>query len=358
VILDAIPEFDRILARFDAWYRADVADRPPVTVLHLWRRGAQAVMPHPPADPAAHWLDAEYRIECFEAQLPCRVFVGESFPVFGTGIAADQVATLFGGEIEFGATSNWAKHNLASIRDVLQCTPDFTHPLWTAIRRATDLSLERSRGRWLTQMTHTAPDADVLVALRGPAQLCLDLVDDPDGVRLAMEHVAGFFPAAYRDIHDRIAGRGMPTTFEGEVTLGRAARLGSDFLSLISPAMAAAAFYPALRRQIDWLERCHFHVDSAGWLPHLDMLLEHPKLCGIQWVYGANRGPAGRWIEVYRRIQAAGKAIELLPVSVQDALDVMRHLKPEGVWIKFFGGVSEEDARHLVAAVARRGNWA
>ena len=111
-------------------------------------------------------------------------------------------------------------------------------------------------------------------------------------------------------------------------------------------------------RQLDWLERSYFHVDSIGWLKHLDTLLTHPKLGGIQWVYGVNNGPASRWIDVYQRIQAAGKAMEILPYDLADAREVMRHLRPEGVWFKFFGGVTIEEAECLTREVARRENWA
>ena len=108
---------------------------------------------------------------------------------------------------------------------------------------------------------------------------------------------------------------------------------------------------------IESLERCYFHLDSAGSLVHLDWLLEQPKIRGIQWVYGENRGPASSWVEVYQKIQKAGRSIESLPVSVADAVETMRHLRPEGVWIKFFG-LPEDDARQMVAEAAKLSNWA
>lgn len=353
-----IDGFDRILKRFDAWYRCDVADRPPVTIMHVWKPGGKSVPAKQHAWPRQAALDAEYHVEQFEAALDNWAWIGDTFPTFHASIAADETATLFGGHLEFNGVSSWAVHNLDNIRDVLTRQPNFTDPCWEAIRRGTDASLARSRGRWLTGYPASSYGGDTLVALRGPQNLCLDLMDDPEGVRLAMQHLSQFQAAVYHDLYDRIAARGEPVSVEGEVTFGRASRPGCDFLCMISPQMAREAIYPAIEQEIERLDRCYFHLDSAGALPHLDWLLAQKKLCGIQWVYGANRGPASRWIDVYQRIQAAGKAIELLPESPADALEVMRHLKPQGVWIKFFGGLSEPQARELISQVANRNNWA
>ena len=356
--LEGRPDFDRTLERFEAWYRCQVADRPPVTVLHLWRPGAHLDAPTPPADPRQRALDAEYRVAAFEAMLPCRLYVGDSFPAFSGDIASDQDAAPFGGRLEFNETSNWAVPCLENVRDVLDLTLNLDDPCWAAVRQATELSLERSQGRWLTGLPFVAATGDTLVALRGPERLCLDLCDDPEGVRLACEHLSSFFPRLFDDVYAPIAARGLPIPLEGAVCPGRANRIGCDFLALISVAMAEKALYPSIERQIESLDRSYFHLDSFGALKHLDWVLAQPKLAGVQWVYGANRGPAAKWIDVYQRIQAAGKSIELLPESVQDTLDVMAHLKPEGVWIKFFGGLSEDEARGLVRAAAKRSNWA
>jgi len=78
-------------------------------------------------------------------------------------------------------------------------------------------------------------------------------------------------------------------------------------------------------------------------------------LNAIQWVYGAGSGPASRWIDVYKRIQAAGKAIQLLAEDLSDAKAVARHLKPEGVWFCPGGIYSRAEAQAFIRWVAR---WA
>jgi len=354
------PGLDETIKRFDAWFACEVHDRPPVTMPAIWREMTVPMPAKTWRDAREERLDVEFRIELFEARLPFMRFIGDSYPVFNHSVGADLVATLFGAGLAFNERSVWAVHNLENIRDVLSREPHFGNPYWQATRRMTELSLERSEGRWLTPMAYIDPGGDSLVALRGPQKLCLDLVDDLEGVRLACEHVSGFYPAIYDDLHARIRAAGQPTPVGGEgVTgYGRIDRLGCDLLALISAPMAEAAVYPSLQARMRWLDRGYFHLDSPGSLQHLDMLLGQEELGGVQFVYGAGRGPAARWIDVYRRIQAAGKCLELLPESTADALAVMEHLKPEGVWFKFYPGVPEEEAHWFVRQVAEPGNWA
>jgi hypothetical protein len=106
-----------------------------------------------------------------------------------------------------------------------------------------------------------------------------------------------------------------------------------DFWCMVSAPMARELIWPTVLTEIEPLARSVFHLDGPQALPHLDLLLEHPQLNAVQWVYGAGQGPAARWIDVYRRIQQAGKGIQLLAANAADALEVMKHLRPEGVWI-------------------------
>ena len=59
------------------------------------------------------------------------------------------------------------------------------------------------------------------------------------------------------------------------------------------------------------LPRCFFHVDGRGQLPHLDMILAMGRINGVQWVPGPGAPSCDHWIDIYRRIFAAGKKAQL-----------------------------------------------
>ena len=85
----------------------------------------------------------------------------------------------------------------------------------------------------------------------------------------------------------------------------------------------------------------------------LDTLLELPQLNAIQLVYGAGNGPAARWIDVYRRIQSAGKSIQLLAEGPQDALACLKQLDPKGLWLDVGSLGSVDEANAFLRDVAR-----
>jgi hypothetical protein len=128
-----------------------------------------------------------------------------------------------------------------------------------------------------------------------------------------------------------------------------------DFICMISPEMFAPTILPAIRWEIDQLGHSIFHLDGPGALKHLDALLAIPRLDAIQWVYGAGATSAKDWISVYRRIQSAGKSIEVQAADIADARVVMENVRPEGVWLCLGGSYTGEQARAFLKEVGR---WA
>jgi hypothetical protein len=75
------------------------------------------------------------------------------------------------------------------------------------------------------------------------------------------------------------------------------------------------------------------HMDGPGCMRHLDSLLAIDELEMIQWVHGAGRGRASDYMDLYKKIQAAGKGIQMMEVAFDELDILMEGLKPEGVWM-------------------------
>ena len=85
-------------------------------------------------------------------------------------------------------------------------------------------------------------------------------------------------------------------------------------------------------------------------------MLELDNLTGIQWVYGAGAGPAGRWIDVYRRIQDAGKCLQVVGYCGLDEFKALApHLKPQGLGFWPIGVFPRAEAEEFIAWTA---GWA
>ena len=103
------------------------------------------------------------------------------------------------------------------------------------------------------------------------------------------------------------------------------------------------------------LKRSIFHLDGPQALRHLDLLLELPQLDAVQWVFGSGHGPASKWIDVYRRIAAAGKSVQILAESAADALAVLDELGPKGLWLYISESfATRREALAFLAAVEQR----
>jgi hypothetical protein len=116
---------------------------------------------------------------------------------------------------------------------------------------------------------------------------------------------------------------------------------------MVSSDLAKQMMVPCIIEEMAVSRRNIFHLDGPQALRHLDLVLELPGLNAVQWVYGGGQGPAGKWIDVYRKILDAGKSVEVLAADAADALSVLRAVGPRGVWLSVaqaFETASDVDA--------------
>ncbi|MCB0115702.1 MAG: hypothetical protein R2873_34425 [Caldilineaceae bacterium] len=349
------PDFDKTAARFEAWWHAEIVDRPPVTV---------SVRPQrPPAPtPMAHssvgdrWLDVEYVVSSAIARMERTDYVGDSFPIFWPNIGPEISAAPFGCELTFTEDTSWSHpvvDRCEAWQQILTMQPDFGNVYWRTMEQMMDLAIERSDGRYVVGITDLHGNYDILAALRDPQQLCLDLIDCPELVQAAGRHVAQAYVAMFQRQYERVRAAGFgSTTWLPMYHDGPAYVPSCDFWIMVSGQMAAEMMLPDILTEMAPLQRSIFHLDGPKALRHLDLLLDLPQLNAVQWVYGAGAGPAARWIDVYRRIQAAGKSLQLIAEDPADALTVLEALDAHGVWVSVsepFDTVAEAEA--FVAAM-------
>ena len=323
-------------ARFAAWWQGGLLDRPPVS---LWVDSP----PSPRAPRSTHatlrerWLDVEFQVDSVLATLEANPILGDNVPSFLPNVGPDLSSTLFGAELVFGENTSWCQHTLSSIEDwerFIATPPDFGNPYWKAIEAMIALAAERFGQRFYIAMPDLHGSFDILAGLRGPENVCLDIVDDPELVRRASLHAARSYALAFRRCHERLTALGQPgTTWTAYLHDGPAYVPSCDFWCLVSREIAEDLIRPTLEIEMAPLERSIFHLDGPQALHHLDLVLDLPGLSAVQWVFGAGHGPAARWGEVYRRIRRAGKAVQVLADDADDALAVLSELGPQGVWL-------------------------
>jgi len=351
--LDNKPDLEQTLERFEAWWQCELVDRPPVSI---WTKDdRQVTWPRKQhASQRDRWFDIDFILDRLDASFTNRRLVGDTLPTFMPNIGPEVCATVYGADLDFSPDTSWSRPIAANCHEVLKLHCDLDTPYWDFIRRLTRASLERGRRKWITGITDLHTNGDLLAALREPQELLLEMAEDPDAVRAAMRHLTPDFKTMYDDQCSLIRAAGQPTlSWIPAPHAGRMNVAQCDLICMISPALFADVILPALQWEMAQIDRSIFHLDGPGALRHLDALLECKNLHAIQWVHGAGNGPAAKWIDVYQRIQAGNKAMQLLCEDLADARALMQHLKPQGCWFCVGGSYSVPEAESFLAEVAQ-----
>ncbi len=351
--LQTKPDFQECLDRVEAWWDGRTLDRPPVSLTVRSDRPARQV-PSNHSSARARKCDVEYVLDAAAARIDAGVYLAENFPKFMPNLGPEVCATAYGAALEIAEDTSWSSPCVGGIGEVLGLEPDLDTPYWTTIRRMTDLSLEMGAGRWLTAVTDLHTNGDLLAALRDPQGLALDFAMDSPGVRAACEHITPHAAVFFDDLCARIAAAGQPCcTWGPAISRTSMYYVSCDFLCMISPTMAAETILPAIEWEAGRLDRSIFHLDGPGALAHLDALLALPALDAVQWIYGAGGGKASDWIDVYRRILAAGKLAEVNAADMDDARAVVAQLGTKGLWISVGGSYDRAEAESFLADMER-----
>lgn len=355
--LELKPDLADSLQRFEAWWVNETLDRPPVTVR------VQPVRPYdgPIREHASHrdrWLDAEYQVDRAIAEVLRYEYPADSVPYVRPGVGPELSSTPLGAELEFGETTSWSKPWVASAEqwsDVATRRPDFHNPYWQKIEEMTRLILDKCNHRFAVGVADLHGNYDLLAGLRDPELLCMDLIDRPELVDAAAKRASSVFVQCFQRHEGMIRdGGAIPTSFITALHDGPTYLASCDFWCMLGPDHARRFVLPRIVEETRPLERCIFHLDGPQALRHLDLILGLDELHAVQWVYGAGNGPASRWIEVYRRIRNAGKAIQVLAQTPRDALDVLDAVGKRGLWLDITAPFDDATAaRAFVDEVAR-----
>jgi hypothetical protein len=128
--------------------------------------------------------------------------------------------------------------------------------------------------------------------------------------------------------------------------------LQSDFAYMISPAMFERYVLPDLAACCESLDHAFYHLDGAGQIRHLDMLLSLERLHGIQWIPGDAQPPPEEWLPLLKRIRDAGKLCQLY-VQPEGARQIVRELGGRGFAFYIDQPMSQAEAEAFLALLQR-----
>jgi len=306
-------QLERALRRNEAFWSGELGDGP-----LLWVTVPGAVPGTPPPEPAveeALWTDVDYVLESAEYQLAHAYYAGDALPVHNPWLGPDQVAAWLGAELTVAPRLNtsWVAPLVREWEGHPRLAIDPQNRWWMLYQEILRASVECGRGKWVTAYPDLHTGIDGLAALRGPERLLLDLIEQPEAIRRAMREMTALLLWIVDRVSEVILPAGQGTT---NWTMGwsreRFLCIGqNDATCMIGPEMFAEFCLPDTVESCRHVEHTIYHLDGPGALRHLDRLLAIPELDCVQWIQGAGNPPPSRWLDMLRKVQAAGKSVQV-----------------------------------------------
>lgn len=321
------PDWQEARQRLEAFWRMEVVDRPCISITAP--NGVHRQV-RPPKDHKEKWTDPEYVAERTIAGMESTWWGGEAIPT-----ASLMVGYCFahGAPLHYSEQTIWH----STIVDDWHGPPDFSFnendPGWRQIEAVVRALVDRNCGRYFVAHPPVIMPNDLLSVLRDPTLFCTDLLDHPEAVKEALAEMLETWFATFDHLCEMTAPTQEGTcSWLGVWHPGRTMTIQSDICCMLSPAMFEEFIIPELETFCNRLDGVIYHLDGPDAIKHLDRLLELPKLHGIQYTPGTGNATGLYWIDLFKRIQAKGKAVHTA-LDRSEVPRAVRELQPEGLFI-------------------------
>jgi hypothetical protein len=352
------PDFGEARARWQALYEGEIIDRP-VTAIEV---------PMNPANPAqspqylsflAEGIDGA--LDQFEAYAKQTWYLGDAMPSYRPEAGADMFAGFLGTPLRYdwdrypgGRPDAWSIPTVTSWEEALPLRLSEENELWQTVQRAVRRTAERGHGKYLVTSLDLHSNIDALTAMRGPGKLIYDMFDTPELVHRAMYDAR----AAYRQVSERIYALSNTDTWgsvRGPYSPGRYNTIASDIAAVLSPELFREFVMPAIEDEADYLDHAMFHIDGPDMLKFLDDILAVDGIQVINWVPGVqNQGKRfAEWTDVFRRVQDAGKIMQIYDVTAEEVKVLAKELHPARVYYSVKGVQTHQEADELLGWLTR-----
>ncbi len=349
------PDYEQALKRMDAFWERELFDRP-VVQFPLYKPVDEWI-DYPVSGhrtPEDMWLDVDYQATWNQVNLSNHYYLGDTMPVAWPNLGPDVFAAFYGCPLCFyDHETSCSKPLVQNTSDIENIKINWESPWLSKLIQMTDAYLEIGKGKFITGMPDLHTGGDCLAALRGPMGLAADLIKDPARLKVLLIQIESDYECIYNKFYDLLRGAGQPiSTWVPLVSNNKYYPVSNDFSITISAAMYRDIFLEGVIRECRFLDRSIYHIDGPGALRHLDAILEISELDAVQFVPTPGDDSFVRWSEVYSRIQNAEKCVQV-NCELSEIEDVIRTLKPEGLYLYVKGVPNEDSAQQLIHKLER-----
>jgi len=341
--------WEQIQKKYEEFWARENHDRPLIRIEVLKDEPAKAPVSNH-ATLRERWMDTEYMLKYENWKMQNTLYLGEAFPRLHPFLGPDYFATAYGAELEFGEETSWAKPCITDedVEHHEKFVANVQNVYYKKMEELTKAAVEDGRDKYIVAVSDLHPGGDALAALRGPQNLCFDVYDNPEFIKKGvMELLPGFCQEYERLYQMTTKYQKGSTNYMGLWHPGRWYPPCCDFSCMISEEQYEELIVEEIEKEVAFLDASIYHLDGPGALRHLDRILKIPGLNGVQWVYGAGQPTASHWLDVIKKIQDAGKCVNIA-VEANELEFMLNNVAPEGVCYRVNGVRNEAHARELM----------
>lgn len=351
--------WDETRERFKLWWKGENSGRPLLRIVARKKQPGGIKAVNPPQSLKDLYMGAEYRVDVLRNFCSEHLFLAEAYPSLNLNIGPGSIATYLGAEPIFSEDTVWYEKCIeGSLREFGELRYDNENN-WLkqhieAVRRGVELSL----GDFPVNIPDLVENIDILAALRGPQEMCYDLMDEPELVRRYINRIDELYLKYYEDFYQVVKSEDGSCSYTAFNIMGdgRTAKIQCDFSVFMSPQQFRDLIQPSIRKQCNSLDYTLYHLDGPDSVKHLDAILEVEGLRALQFTPGAGKPDAGdeTWFPIYDKVINAGKSLwcmlteDNLLKNVEHADRIVKRYGCKGVYL-LFPVMDEDDAYNLLS---------
>lgn len=262
-------------------------------------------------------IPAEALVDRIEYELSRLCYLGDAFPHFNMDCFGPGVAAAFlGAELDTSTGRVWFHpREILPIKELhFQYNPD---NIWLKrVKNICKAAMDRWGGNIIMGMPDLGGVLDILSTFRPGSNLLLDLYDYPEEVKRLTWEIHEIWHRYYTEIAEilkpGIAGYNPGYADWSHIFCDSPCYVPQcDFAYMLGPEMFDEFVLPEMEATCKRLTHTIYHLDGIGQLNHLNSLLRLKELDAVQWVPGDGKSGQTHWPQVYGKIIAAGKKIQI-----------------------------------------------
>lgn len=336
--------WDEAYERIMAWWEGESVDRP-VIISPVTRPDAKLFGPTcDPGIPELRDLREQYIFEKNKHYIESKLFLAEAVPCARNFYAAwiCMLGAMAGSPVKYSTGSAW----LQEIEDLYSNPlpqfsnefPPFALTLELMDRHAAEFGWDCILGS-----DALIDPITTLSMMRGVENLCIDLVEEPQTVKMWLEGLSEIrFSIAdgYRRKRSSL-GRKEEINWCNIWAPGEMDIIECDFSVMLSPEMFREFALPEAEKEAAFYDYTGWHLDGTGQIRHLDDICSIKNIRAIQWVSDTFTSQLDH-IDLFKRIRKMGKSLIFACDSIDEAVAVTSEIGRDGLAFDLGSAVKNE----------------